>query len=372
LKKDDDDEYSSGIKGSPWVESTGASKQDVWYNVNLSYSHFSSDRNKIISANLGTAHEFDYQSYSVGGGFSHLFNEKNTEVGVKANVYFDKWRPMYPTELDSYFEAGMDLNAGFFKSVQILNQQGEKVNKKSPNIWRPFKNTLVDNENRNTYALSFSFSQITTKKSQLSIFMDIINQRGWLANPMQRVYFKDRANFYIGEKSDIVNYTNRFNNGVFHLADDIERLPSSRFKLPIGARFNYYINEHLVIRTYYRWYSDDWGIRSNTLNIEAPIKFNRLFAIIPSYRFYNQTASDYFAGYEQHVSTSRYYTSDYDLSKFSANQFSIGFRYSDVLTKHKLWKLCLKSINLRYGYYQRSNGLESKIISLGIKLTVDK
>jgi len=32
----------------------------------------------------------------------------------------------------------------------------------------------------------------------MAIFGDVVLQRGWLANPMQRVYFADRANYYIG------------------------------------------------------------------------------------------------------------------------------------------------------------------------------
>jgi len=57
------------------------------------------------------------------------------------------------------------------------------------------------------------------------------------------VYFGDRANFYIGNPASIPNYTSPTNIDAFQLGDDIERLPSSRFKIPIGGRFNYYINE---------------------------------------------------------------------------------------------------------------------------------
>jgi hypothetical protein len=31
-----------------------------------------------------------------------LFNEKNTEISVKANAYLDQWRPIYPIELREY------------------------------------------------------------------------------------------------------------------------------------------------------------------------------------------------------------------------------------------------------------------------------
>ncbi len=204
------------------------------------------------------------------------------------------------------------------------------------------------------------------------IFSDITYQEGWLANPMQRVYFADKSNFYIGEVTDIKDYTSSNNNGVFQLADDIERLPDNRLKIPVGLRFNYYINEYFVLRTYYRYYFDDWGLTSNTINLELPVKLSASWTIYPSYRFYQQGAADYFAPYETHLSTETYYTSDYDLAQFKANQFGIGIQYADLLNKNKLWRLGLKQISLHYAYYQRSNELQAQFINLGMKFLLSK
>jgi hypothetical protein len=376
--EDDDDEDDdkapnpNAVSGSPWVESSGASAQDVWGAINLSYSHSSEDRNNIVSANVGFATEYDYTSIGFGGGYTRLFNEKNTEVGIKAQVYLDTWSPKYPTELDSYQEANQNLNNGFFEDVDILNQAGEIIDKNGPNVWSPFNNTLINDKARNSYSVSFSFSQILTKTTQFSLFFDLVQQSGWLANPMQRVYFSDRDNYYIGNAESIPVYTSKDNTDVFQLADDIERLPDTRFKIPVGARLNQYINENIAIRTYYRYYTDDWGMKSHTASIELPIKFSLgKFTLYPNYRFYNQTASDYFAPFESHLSSSDYYTSDYDLSKFNSHQYGLGFKYTDIFAKLKVFKFGLKSFDLRYSYYDRSDGLQASIVSAGIKFVMD-
>ncbi len=370
--EEEDDKKANGVTGSPWVASSGASSQDVWGTVNASYSHSSDDRNNIWRANVGFAAEYDYVSAGFGGGFTKLFNEKNTEVGVKVQVYLDTWSPKYPTELDSYNEAGQDLNNGFFSTIDILDQNGNAIDKDGPTVWAPFNTTLIQDKARNSYSLSFSFSQILNKKAQISLFFDLVQQKGWLANPMQRVYFADKANYYIGNAASIPNYATPANTDVFQLADDIERLPSSRFKVPIGARFNYYVNETFSLRTYYRYYFDNWGISSHTASVELPIKFGEgKFTLYPTYRFYNQTAVDYFAPYETHLSTSEFYTSDYDLSKFNSHQYGLGFKYTDVFTKFKIFKLGLKSFDLKYGIYNRSDGLKASIISTGFKFVLD-
>ena len=368
---DDDDDFPTEATGSPWVASSGASQKDTWTSISASFSHSSDDRNRIWGLNASFATEYDYSSFGFGGSYAWLLNEKNTEISLKANVFLDNWTPKYPTELDSYIEAGQNLNNGFFSNIDILNQNGDIIDKNSANSWSAFNTTLLDDKKRNTYSASFSFSQILSKNAQISLFFDVVRQEGWLANPMQRVHFGDRANYYIGNAVSIPNYTSKSNKDVFQLADDIERMPKTRFKTPIGMRFNYYLNEFLTVRTYYRYYFDDWGVSSHTASLELPIKIADKFTLYPAYRFYNQTAADYFAPYEENLSTQEFYTSDYDLSKFNANQFSFGIKYNDILTQLNIWKLGLKTIDLRYSYYKRNTGLKSGIISAGIKFVLD-
>lgn len=353
--------------GSPWVESTGASKSDIWVSGTISYNHSSESRNTIVGANISFANEYDYSSFGVGANFAQLFNDKNTEVGVSMNAYFDTWHPEYPTEIHSYNEVNGNLNDGFFEGVDILDQNGNIIDKNGNNIWSPYNTKLIEDESRNTYSASVNFSQILSKKIQFSVFLDLVKQKGWLANPMQRVYFGNRTNYYIGNGESIPIYTSKDNKDVFQLADDIERLPNTRFKIPIGARLNFYLNEIVVLRTYYRYYSDDWGVLSHTANVELPIKIGDKLTLYPSYRYYTQTEADYFAPFEVHISTEEFYTSDYDLSEFSSNQYGVGITYTDIFTKAHIWLFGLKSVDFRYDYYQRNTGLTAGIASLGVK-----
>ena len=93
--------------------------------------------------------------------------------------------------------------------------------------------------------------------------------------------------------------------------------------------------------------------------------------MIPTYRYYTQTAKDYFSEYNTHLSTQKFYTSDYDLSNFNSNQYGLGLRYTDVFTKLKVFKLGLKSINVKYSSYNRSDGLKASIVSGGVKFVLD-
>lgn len=315
------DPFDGDGPADPFVASSGASGKDVLATFSAAYSHSSDDRDDIWSANIALANEYDYFSIGFGGSYTKLFNEKNTEVSIKANVFLDTWNAIYPSELRD-------------------------------------EPTFVPHadESRNSYSVGLGFSQILTKKLQASLALDIIQQEGLLSTPFQRVQFADVADVVVQQ---------------FTYGDDIERLPDSRFKIAAGGRLHYYINEIFVVRTFYRYYTDDWGINSHTASIEIPIKITDKFTLYPSYRYYTQTAADYFAPFNQHLSTQEFYTSDYDLSDFDANQYGFGVSYTDIFTTFHIWKFGLKSIDLRFNQYERSTGLSASIISGGFNFVMD-
>ncbi|MFH6602832.1 DUF3570 domain-containing protein [Maribacter algicola] len=335
------DPFDDRNQADPFVASSGASQSDTWVNFTGNYSHSSDDRNNIVSVKLSVSSEYDYFSVGFGGSYAKLFNEKNTELSINANVFLDKWNAIYPIELRPFGNNGI----GFFRPDEITGN----VN------YNPDFNEF-DDENRRSYALGLGFSQILHKNVQGSLSLDFVNQTGLLSTPFQRVYFNDVADSFIEN---------------FQLADDIEQLPDSRFKIALGGRLNWFLNETIALRTYYRYYFDDWGIRSHTASLEVPIKLSDQFTVYPNYRFYNQSAADYFAPFETHLSTDVFYTSDFDLSKYTANQFGLGLSYTDIFTKFHISKFGLKSIDLKLYRYDRDTTFGSFITTLGIKFVMD-
>lgn len=336
--------FDGAQPADPFVASSGASSSDVWTNLTASYSHSSDDRNDLWSAKLSVSAEYDYFSLGVGGGYTKLFNEKNTEVSVNGNVYIDTWSAIYPTELRPFF-GGNGINNSLFTQNTITGNANYNPR------FTPFAN-----EGRNSYSLGFGFSQILHKNVQGSLALDFVQQQGLLSTPFQRVYFADVADSFIDN---------------FQLADAVERLPDARFKVAVGGRLNWYLNETFTVRTFYRYYFDDWGINSHTASIEVPIKLTDKFTLYPSYRFYNQTAADYFAPANENLSTADFYTSDFDLSEYSANQFGIGVSYTDIFTNAHIWKFGLKSIDLKFYQYDRDTTFSSSIITAGFKFVMD-
>jgi hypothetical protein len=260
----------------------------------------------------------------------------------------DQWSAIYPIELSTYeADQNHDHEDGFNIDDYLITGNPD---------YNPEKFVPFESETRNSYSLGMTFSQILSKRMQALVSVDAVLQEGLLSTPYHRIYFKDQPDSFIED---------------FHLADDIERLPDQRFKIALGGRLNYFLSQRVTVRTYYRYYSDDWDIDAHTVSITVPVKLNDRFTLYPSYRYYTQTATSYFASYNQHLSTETYYTSDYDLSKFESDQFGFGVSYTDIFTKLRIWKFGLKSVDLQFIQYNRDTGLKSSIISAGFKFVLD-
>jgi hypothetical protein len=78
------------------------------------------------------------------------------------------------------------------------------------------------------FCFYFSFSDID-KRFNYPFYGCFATGR-FVGTPYQRVYFADKANYYVGQAQYIV-YTTSENKGVYQLADDKERLPSTFFKI---------------------------------------------------------------------------------------------------------------------------------------------
>ncbi|MEO1655813.1 MAG: hypothetical protein AAFU64_19890, partial [Bacteroidota bacterium] len=111
-------------------------------------------------------------------------------------------------------------------------------------------------------------------------------------------------------------------------------------------------------------------------NLEAPFKLGNTLTISPFYRFHTQTASRYFAEFQQHDTLSDYYTSDWDLSEFHSHKFGLGIRYSPIygLGRFKMpgrRKITMfKSVGIRYANYRREDGLNAFLFSLMMKFLI--
>jgi hypothetical protein len=283
---------------------SSASSADIRVYPSLSYTVENEEKGNTFGAGISSSTEFDYQSFGVNISYSKKNKDRNGEFTARFQAFLDQVKLVTPTEL----RVGDDDSYG--------------------------------TASRNTFAGSLSYAQIVSKNFQLMFLADIITQKGYLGLPFHRVYFDDSS---------------------VH----IENLPDKRLKIPLAVRASYFWGDNFIIRGYYRFYTDDWGLKSHTADIEVPVKLSPVFSLSPFYRYYTQTAVKYFKGFEEHTAAEEFYTSNYDLSKFNSNFFGMGMKYTPL--KGVFGLKHFHTAELRYGHYTKTTNMVSNIISINIK-----
>jgi Protein of unknown function (DUF3570) len=318
------DHYASASTDHIDQAVSSPSASDNRIHADFGYSRALKGNRTIVGLGAGFSSEYDYTSANVSASWAHASADGNRELSVGGQVYFDQATLIRPFELRRKYQTEGDPDAGRNK--------------------------------RQSYNLNIVYSQVLSQRLQVAISTELVAQQGLLSTPFHRVYFKETGAGFGTAKAEV--------------------LPRARYKYPVGLRLTYYATDLVQVRGFYRFYSDNFGIQAHTFEIETPVKVTPFFVLYPFYRYHTQTASTYFAPYLQHSINDRYFTSDYDLSAFSANKLGLGLRYSPVYglarfkTPFKGRVAKFKSLDLRYAYYRQSTGLVAGLASIDLSFTM--
>lgn len=302
-----------------YISKTGASSPDgtrFYPSINWQV-----EGTKKTTVGFGASYstEFNYHSYGLNFTLGKASKNENREITFKGQAFFDKVTLIEPSEFVKTIVTTTSASGSGHDGVTIP---------KSP---------------RNTYSGSLTLSQVVSKNFQVALITDVVAQKGLLSLPFHRVYFNNSG-------TDSVK---------------IENLPDSRLKIPLALRMNYFLGDKIIFRTYYRYYTDNWGINSHTAMLEIPYKVSPFVSVSPFYRYYTQTAAKYFSPYKEHNLSDKYYTSNYDLSKFSAQYVGINIK---ITPKRGVFKIpFFNTVEFRYGHYLQSTSLQSDNFAINLK-----
>jgi len=301
--------YTSASTDNIDSKVSSASSEDVRSQFYFTYTKVQPKSRSSYSLGWGGSVESDYISTSISAAWNKTSKNGNSQLNIGAQAFFDTWVLIIPEEL------------------------------------RIPETELPRTDKRRSYSLTINYQQVINTRLQASLTGELVYQNGLLSTPFHRVFFVEQD------------------------TAKIEKLPLDRFKIPLSLRLNYFIADFLVLRSFARYYQDNFGIEAITASLEPRFKTNPFFTIYPFYRYHFQTEADYFEPFKQHNLTANYYTSDYDLSRFDSHTFGLGLHWSPVygISRFRLFSkkgiTVFRSIDLRYTHYRRSDGLIANLIS---------
>lgn len=293
---------------------SSASRVDYRAHLNAGYSRRLRNRRVQAGISSGFSLESDYLSLPLGTSVAHQSADGARTITVGVQTYFDDLR-------------WGRVNPGYYRPVKLIYPVELRDRQ-----W-------LDGYRRTSFNLTTALDQIINRRLRLALYPELAYQQGILSTPFHRVYFNDSAR------------TVR-----------VERLPSTRWKVPLGGQLNWFATGRVVLRTYYRFYWDSFGLHAHTAQLEAPVRVGSFLTVAPLVRLYQQTAARYFRPTAGHELAAAYYTSDYDLSAFRSYHLGLSLRYAPHQMRPAGY--AFQAFDLRYSYYRRSDGLTAHTLAL--------
>ena len=167
--------------------------------------------------------------------------------------------------------------------------------------------------------------------------------------------------FYIGDSGYLTNpYSNivRNYNAGANTADIVgENRPDSRTAYGLSLKYANAITDNLSAHIGYRYYTDDWGIDSHTIDTDFYYEPSSDWLIKLGLRYYMQSEADFYSAKKDYFTNEEFASSDMRVGKFNAITYKtdVEYKISDD------W-----SANFGVNYYDQSEGLDATYLITGL------
>ncbi len=239
--------------------------------------------NLIVGAHLSGEH--DYTSFGANVGLTRDLNRRNTTFSGSLAFSHDLVNPIggAPAPL-----ANMAVSSG--------GRGGEEEGGPS--------------ESKNIIDAVIGVTQVLSRTTLLRLNYSFDYTSGYLNDPYKIVsVVQGQSGAQPGEPTEYIN----------------ESRPGSHTKRAAYAELRQYISGHIVDLSY-RYFSDNWGIRSQTVDFHYHLPLKAGHAIEPHVRWYHQTQADFYQPYLfNSASVPTHVSADYRLAPFHA--LTLGLRY---------------------------------------------
>ena len=182
-------------------------------------------------------------------------------------------------------------------------------------------------------------TQILTKNLIAGITFEVITDQGFLANPYRSIRYLDPSNPAKG----------------YSLATQV--YPGTHTSSATEARAKYYLPYRAAVSASYRFYSDTWGIRGNTVELGYTQPVANRWIFEGRVRYYNQSHASFYSDLFPFAGSQNFEARDKDLASSQNTTIGAKVTYAFLPDGWKIFKrgtvtLDLSRIRFKYGDFR--------------------
>ncbi len=298
---------------SAFARETGVNSNDVAYG-NIDY-----DENRVAGSILLTT-RFD--------------NRDELTTGISRSSESD----FYSTEASADYMHWLDDSKNRSISLGLSYQINEILRKCDPGESDELDGCSGASEAMDATAINaqVSYFQNINSQSYAKASLFFSNDDGYLTNP----YLNIVRNYEEDAKADVDN----------------ENRPDSKTAYGIALKYANAITDKVSLHLGYRYYSDDWGIDSHTIDSDIFYELGSDWIFKIGLRAYMQSEADFYSGEVDYFTDEIYASSDQRLSDFNAFTYKASVDYK-----------IKEDLNLNFGahFYDQSTDLTATYFVTG-------
>lgn len=278
--------------------------KDTRAEINVGYTKPWS-RLTLLNYGAHLSREYDFDSLGANFGIARDINQRNTTLNVGIGLEMDQFRP----------EGGIPIP---FSAMQLAGTPQPRES---------------DSDTKNVIDFLAGITQVINPHWLMQINYSLSRSSGYLADPFKYLSVLE-DNSYLLAASDSYRF---------------EARPDTRTKQSLFVEHKIHTYGDTVTASY-RYFWDDWGIDSHTLDLRYRWNINSKNYVEPHVRFYNQSQAEFYHPYllTSHVAGLEQASADYRLAQFDGLTF--GIKWGHVIHAETEW-------NVRIEQYQQKGQL---------------
>jgi hypothetical protein len=172
-----------------------------------------------------------------------------------------------------------------------------------------------------TRAYSGGVSQILTKNFIAGLNLQVITDAGYLANPYRQIRFLD---------------PDPTNTKGYGLASQI--YPDTHTSTAVQVQGKYYLPYRAAVTGVYRYYTDTWGVKGNTYELDYTHPIRNLWIFEGRVRYYKQSAASFYSDLFPFAGSQNFTARDQNLAALDNTTIGAKVTYAFLPDGWKIFK----------------------------------
>jgi len=265
------------------------------------------DRLKRVTLGGNFSKEYDFNSLAASATYAQDSSDRNRTYTFGLGFTSDEWDPVGGKNPEFEFMIDGDFNQG--------NKGGT--------------------DTKATTDFMLGLTQVINRSTIMQFNLGLSDSSGYLTDPYRFISVLDANGIPTVDDGTPNAFPYRY-----------EKRPDSRTRNTFFWRTVHHLNED-VINFSYRYFTDDWGIDSHTLDFKYRYELGGNHYLQPHLRYYSQSSADFFVNYlNAGVALPQYASADYRLSEFTGT--TIGLKYGVVMDNNSEFTIRAELMNQSY------------------------